>query len=385
MSARFRLRSDKVIFLDVDGVLNSLPFVRSVKGRESLLSHLDPRAVRVFADLVHATGAEVVLSSSWRIIVSLQQMAAWLRERGFTGRLIGATPHDVPAPAGRFSCPRGLEIQQWLDVHGTAVTSFVILDDESDMAHLEHRLVKTDMNVGLTAEDSARAIEVLQRPVRPPGLAVRYAATKLLTPRCPHVTVPPMNSDGGAAGETQSVYVSVDVETDGPIPGPHSMLSLGAAAFRHDGREIGTFTANLHTLMGASMSPVTRAFWAQHQDAYEATRVDALDPGVVMGAFHTWLKELPATPVFVGYPVAFDWLFVHWYLIRFVGENPFGYSGIDIESFAAPLLQMDYRDVVRSDAIEKRWPSRRPHTHVALADAIEQGEMFMQMLKESRR
>ena len=47
------------------------------------------------------------------------------------------------------------------------------------------------------------------------------------------------------------IYVSTDVETDGPIPGPHSMLSLGSAAYTADKTLVSTFSANLETLPGA--------------------------------------------------------------------------------------------------------------------------------------
>ena len=57
------------------------------------------------------------------------------------------------------------------------------------------------------------------------------------------------------------IYVSTDVETDGPIPGPHSMLSFASAAYRADKKLIGTFSANLHLLPGATGHPETMAWW----------------------------------------------------------------------------------------------------------------------------
>jgi hypothetical protein len=53
----------------------------------------------------------------------------------------------------------------------------------------------------------------------------------------------------------KEIYVSTDVETDGPIPGPHSMLSFGSAAYLADKTLVGTFTANLEMLPGASGHP----------------------------------------------------------------------------------------------------------------------------------
>ena len=57
------------------------------------------------------------------------------------------------------------------------------------------------------------------------------------------------------------IYVSTDVETDGPIPGPHSMLSFGSAAYRADKTLVTTFAANLETLPGAEGHPRTMEWW----------------------------------------------------------------------------------------------------------------------------
>ena len=68
------------------------------------------------------------------------------------------------------------------------------------------------------------------------------------------------------------IYVSTDVEADGPIPGPHSMLSFASAAFTADKQLIGTFSANLETLEGATAHPVQAAWWKTQPDAWEACR-----------------------------------------------------------------------------------------------------------------
>src|SRR3569623_2310454 len=56
-------------------------------------------------------------------------------------------------------------------------------------------------------------------------------------------------------GGMTEVYISTDIETDGPIPGPHSMLSFGSAAFRADKSLLSAFTANLDTLPAATGHP----------------------------------------------------------------------------------------------------------------------------------
>jgi hypothetical protein len=178
------------------------------------------------------------------------------------------------------------------------------------------------------------------------------------------------------------IYVSTDVETDGPIPGPHSMLSFASAAYLADKKLLGTFTANLETLPGAKPDPGTMSWWNQHLEAWTAARTDLQQPGQAMRRYVSWLKALPGKPVFVGYPAGFDFLFVYWYLIRFTGESPFSFSALDIKSYAMALLKTEYRESVKRN-MPKRWFNSRPHSHVALDDALEQGALFCNMLAEN--
>jgi hypothetical protein len=92
-----------------------------------------------------------------------------------------------------------------------------------------------------------------------------------------------------------------------------------------------------------------------------------------------WLKTLPGKPVFVGYPGAYDFMFVYWYLIRFAGESPFGYSALDIKSYAMAVLKKPFRQTLKRN-MPKQWFGEQPHTHVALDDAIEQGALFCNIL-----
>src|SRR5262245_8038708 len=138
------------------------------------------------------------------------------------------------------------------------------------------------------------------------------------------------------------IYVSTDVETDGPIPGPHSMLSFASAAYRADKTLVDVFSANLETLPGASGHPRTMEWWQTQPEAWAACRRDTQPPERAMHDYLAWLKTLPGKPVFVAYPAGFDFLFVYWYLIRFAGESPFGHSAIDIKTFAMALLKIEY-------------------------------------------
>ena len=179
------------------------------------------------------------------------------------------------------------------------------------------------------------------------------------------------------------IYISTDVETDGPIPGPHSMLSLGSAAYTADKRLLGTFSANFETLPGAAAHPETAAWWVTQPEAWAACRSDLQAPGDAMKRYVAWIDALPGKPVFVAYPAGFDFLFVYWYLMRFAGRSPFSHSALDMKTFAMATLRKDYRASTKQN-MPKHWFDDLPHSHVALDDAIEQGALFCNMLKDNR-
>jgi hypothetical protein len=181
----------KVVLLDIDGVLNSVTYFKKLTeritrgiGDEASLQQyasgmLDPDAIAELNRIIEATGAVVVISSTWRMAHPMIHIARMLRFRGFVGNIIGSTPdleNGVKTPAfakfieenpdhrdAKEGRCRGNEIQAWLDAV-PVVKSFVILDDDSDMAHLEPRLVKMANGLGLTSEDADRAIEILNGP-----------------------------------------------------------------------------------------------------------------------------------------------------------------------------------------------------------------------------
>jgi hypothetical protein len=108
----------------------------------------------------------------------------------------------------------------------------------------------------------------------------------------------------------------VDVETDGPIPGPHSMLSFASAAYLADKTLIATFEANLELLTGAQGDPKTMEWWGTQPEAWAACRKNLRSPVDAMQDYLRWLKALPGKPVFVAYPAAYDFMFVYWYLTK---------------------------------------------------------------------
>lgn len=180
------------------------------------------------------------------------------------------------------------------------------------------------------------------------------------------------------------IYVSTDVESDGPIPGIHSMLSFASAAYSADKTLLSTFSANLELLPNATPHPPTMEWWKTQPEAWESCRKDLQNPEKAILEYVSWLKALPGKPVFVAYPVGYDFTFIYWYLIRFAGESPFGHNGLDIRSYAMALLKKGYKESGKNN-MPKRWFDDQPHTHTALDDAIEQGTLFCNMLIENTK
>jgi hypothetical protein len=167
---------DKVLFLDWDGVLNSHdwwhrrgPRMGYRPGRDGEDDwDTDPVAVRRLNRILDATGAKVVVSSTWRYNRTVEQLQDTLKRRGFLGEVIGVTPDLCRVPDSETGLylvkVRGVEIQAWLDENAQAGASIAILDDDADMAHLEHRLVKTTMAKGLLDTHVGKVIDLLSGP-----------------------------------------------------------------------------------------------------------------------------------------------------------------------------------------------------------------------------
>ena len=139
------------------------------------------------------------------------------------------------------------------------------------------------------------------------------------------------------------IYVSTDVEADGPIPGPHSMLSFASAAYTEHKELIGTFSANLETLEGAAPHPVQAAWWKTQPEAWAACRTDLQQPLTALRAYVEWVEALPGKPVFVAYPAGFDFTYMFWYMKRFAERFPFSWSALDIKTLAFALTDLPYR------------------------------------------
>lgn len=182
---------------------------------------------------------------------------------------------------------------------------------------------------------------------------------------------------------TDSVFVSMDVETDGPIPGKYSMLQLGAVAFDGNGRRLSKFVVNLERLPAAGQHPDTMLWWSERQEIYEKTRFNLMAPAQAMKDFAEWLETLPSPlPVAVCYPATFDFMFVYWYLINFNGHSPFSFAALDLKTLAWAMLNRPFRKIGKRHMPRKWLDGTTPHSHDALDDAHGQGQMLFNMLRD---
>jgi len=156
----------RVIFLDIDGVLDSAAssgrmwLVRLPRldqpDKLTPVPPFDRECVARFNRLVGRTDANVVLSSTWGRVFDFDALKRYLADEGVVARIIGKTPV-------RQQCrPRGYDIQQWLDEwEGEVIEAFCIIDDHADMVHLKPQLVQTHVSVGLQDWDVDTACQLL--------------------------------------------------------------------------------------------------------------------------------------------------------------------------------------------------------------------------------
>jgi DNA polymerase III epsilon subunit-like protein len=167
------------------------------------------------------------------------------------------------------------------------------------------------------------------------------------------------------------VFISVDVEASGPIPGEYSLTSIGACDVLDDSRAFdclvkpinGNFDPKALEIAGLNLRDLERV---------------GLSPADAMESFRQWIEQTcgrEGRPVFVGFNASFDWSFVNYYFHKYLGTNPFGFAALDIKSFYMGAMRCSW-DETRSSHIASRLKPSREGTHNALEDAKYQAEMF---------
>ena len=154
-------------------------------------------------------------------------------------------------------------------------------------------------------------------------------------------------------------FISVDVETSGPIPGEYSMLSLGAcvATDRDEGFYVEIKPLNENAIPDAlKVSGFDMAKLA----------ITGEPPEDAMAKLAGWVKKVvgDGKPVFLGFNAGFDWSFVNWYFIHFTGKNPFGFAPLDIKSYYMGMIGCGWEDTKSSRLMPEYRPAK-PGDHNA--------------------
>lgn len=174
----------------------------------------------------------------------------------------------------------------------------------------------------------------------------------------------------------EELYISVDIEASGPVPGEYSMLSFGACVVgqpdlaiyvelkpdspKHDPEALDVTGFNLDELANTGLLPTE-----------------------AMQRLADWVADVSREgekAVFVGLNAPFDWSFVNYYFHKYLGENPFGFTALDIKAFYMGVFNLEWRQTKSSHMAANLLPQTSP-THNALDDARYQAELFHLMLQ----
>lgn len=173
------------------------------------------------------------------------------------------------------------------------------------------------------------------------------------------------------------IYFSVDVETSGPIPGEYSLLSIGACVVGDTARRFYIELQPVNDNYAAAALVIANLALAD-------LRARGVAPQAAMAQFAAWVRENAdgARAVFVGFNAAFDWSFVNYYFVKFLGiqDNPFGHSALDIKSYYMGAFGTTFAETSMIQLPTEIHPPDNQLTHNALEDAIQQAEIFERIL-----
>ena len=165
----------------------------------------------------------------------------------------------------------------------------------------------------------------------------------------------------------------MDIECSGPIPVDFSMLSLGACVVGKEDDNGSAFYIKIQPISGNYIKEALEVC----RFSLEELRVKGTPPQQAMKKFTDWIAKVSGTrkPVFVAYPVAFDWSFVNYYFHKFIGWNPFGVKSVWVGKTNATWHVTGLDDIKKSLGLEHLM-----HTHNALEDAKEQSIIFKEIM-----
>lgn len=174
------------------------------------------------------------------------------------------------------------------------------------------------------------------------------------------------------ANKLPELYIATDVEADGPIPGPYSMISLGMSVV---GMPEYTFYTELKPISNNYVEEALAVSGLNRDTLIES----APEPKEAMLSAKKWIDQLRkiGRPVFLAGPAVWDGMFVHWYFMNFLGKSPFGNtgSGIDLRSYWMGIKKCEWSETRKINIINDL-KLELTHTHHAAEDAQELATIF---------
>lgn len=166
-------------------------------------------------------------------------------------------------------------------------------------------------------------------------------------------------------------FVSVDVETSGPIPGKYSLLQIGAQEVYGEQRKYSCFVKPVNENAVDEALRITGL-------SMETLTLTGVEPQEAMHGFEQWLLGIAAERpvVFVGFNSPFDWSFVNYYFHCYLGRNPFGHSALDIKSLYMGKFGSAWSDTSADKIASAIKANKRTGRHDAAQDASFQAELF---------
>lgn len=183
----------------------------------------------------------------------------------------------------------------------------------------------------------------------------------------------------------QEIFLSIDVEATGPVPGLNSMIELGVCVV---GDPENSFSACLLEDSNSGWNRQTREWWFstdQLRRTLSEIQEQARPIGDVMFDFKDWVSQF-RRPIITAFPTSFDFPFLKYYWNKWITTNnpPFSHGAMDIKSYAAGVLGVPYWKTTKKE-LKKKFPSGfradLRHTHRALDDAREQAYLIEQLMK----
>lgn len=194
-----------------------------------------------------------------------------------------------------------------------------------------------------------------------------------------------------------SLYISLDVEASGPVPGMFSLLAIGACAVSDDGSEARLvegaefeFKVLVKPIPGAGVDPEALKYAGGLVP--EELVTTGTEPREALLNLNAWVERAKVAvgtnrAHFLAHAASFDWMYMRWYYEMFGIPCLFGFAGIDIKAFAMGALGIPWEETSK-DALGRRMgleaidPLR---LHDPLYDAHYQARLFVALVNHRRR